>query len=404
MKNLTVDEQLKIIKKGTVEIISEQQLILKLKKSIQENKPLKIKLGLDPTSPDIHIGHTVVLQKMRDFQMLGHEVQIIIGDFTGRVGDPTGKNSTRKQLTEEEVQNNSKTYQEQIFKILDKSKTKVFYNSDWFSTMNFSEIIKLASNSTVSQMLERNDFSNRFKENKPICLHEFFYPLMQGYDSVVLASDIEIGGTDQTFNLMMGKSTQKAYQCESQVAITMPILEGLDGVQKMSKSLNNYIGVSDSPNEMFGKIMSIPDSLIIKYFTLLTDKTNDELLQIKKDLIDKNPRDIKMELGKILVTRFHNLSMAIDAEINFIERFQKKIIPENIEIFSINESKIKLIDLLNQLTFTKSKTESKLKIREGAIKIDGIKIIDDNYIVNIYNDVEIIIQFGKRKIIKIILK
>ncbi|MGE5422228.1 MAG: tyrosine--tRNA ligase, partial [Ignavibacteriales bacterium] len=263
-------EQMESIKRGTAEIVPEDELVKKLEKSITNNKPLKVKLGLDPTAPDIHLGHTVVLNKLRQFQDLGHEVRLIIGDFTGRIGDPTGKSETRKQLTEEEIQVNARTYAEQIFKVLDKNKTTIYFNSEWLSPMNFVDVINLAAKYTVARMMERDDFSKRYKEGLPISVHELMYPLMQGYDSVVLEADVELGGTDQKFNLLVGRNLQKEYGQEPQVALMMPILEGLDGVQKMSKSLGNYIGINEDPYEMFGKTMSISDKLIIRYFELAT--------------------------------------------------------------------------------------------------------------------------------------
>jgi tyrosyl-tRNA synthetase len=394
MKNLK--EQLEVIKKGAVEIIPEDGLVNKLKRSIETNKPLKIKLGLDPSSPDIHLGHTVVLQKLRDFQKLGHIVQLIIGDFTGMIGDPTGKSATRKQLTKKEVEENAKTYKEQIFKILDPEKTEVYFNSKWLSKLNFEEIIKLSSHVTVSQMLQRNDFQKRYNEQQPISLHEFFYPLMQGYDSVALETDIELGGTDQTFNLMMGRELQKSLNSEGQIAITMPIIEGLDGVQKMSKSLNNYIGVLDAPNEMYGKVMSIPDDLILKYFTLLTDA--EDLSEIKKELTEGNPRDVKMKLAKMLVERFHNEETSINAEIHFVETFQKREIPADIPVVSIVESEVWIVELLQLLQFTDSKSEARRKIKEGAVKINGEKIEDEKIHVTVDNAV---IQLGRRKMAKL---
>lgn len=396
---LSIQEQLEIIRKGTADIISEDILVKKLKKSIETSTALNIKLGLDPSSPDIHLGHTVVLQKARDFQNLGHHVQLIIGDMTGRIGDPTGKNATRKQLTEEEVKENAKTYKEQVFKILDESKTTIHFNSEWFNKMNFSEVIKLASHATVAQMLERNDFANRFKENQSISLHEFFYPLMQGFDSVALKSDIELGGTDQTFNLLMGRGLQKYFNIEQQVAITMPILEGLDGVQKMSKSLNNYIGVKDSPEDMFGKIMSIRDEMIIRFFTLLTDKNLQEIEQIQQRLMNENPRDLKMELGEFIVERFHSKEKSLIAKMDFIQKFQKKIIPDNLHEIFIKNKELRAIDLIREIGFANSNREARQRIKEGALKINGEKFTNEFDIVTFENPV--VVQLGK-KFIKVI--
>jgi len=395
----TFEEILEIIQKGTAEIISIHALHDKLKKSMESGIPLKIKLGLDPSSPDIHLGHTVVLQKLRDFQQLGHTIQLVIGDFTGMIGDPTGKNKTRPALSREQVLENAKTYKEQIFKILDPEKTEVHFNSSWLSQLNFEDVLKLAGNVTLSQMLSRNDFSNRFENQQPISLHEFFYPLMQGYDSVALESDIEIGGTDQTFNLMMGKDLQKACNQETQVAITMPILEGLDGVEKMSKSLGNYIGVLDSPNDMFGKTMSIPDELIIKYFTLLTDKSSSELLELKKEMKEKNPRDAKMKLAYELVVRFHSEEDAVNAKEHFITKFQKNAIPNDIDCVSIHFPSMNIIDLLVYLEFVSSKSEARRKISEGAVRINTNKIMDMEYEVSLEDGT--VVQLGKKKMIKI---
>lgn len=395
----SLEKQLEIIKKGTVDIIPENMLVKKIKKSIETDTPLKIKLGLDPSSPDIHLGHTVVLQKLRDFQLLGHTIQIVIGDFTGMIGDPTGKSKTRVQLTKEEVVENAKTYKEQIFKILDEEKTEVHFNSSWLSELKFEDVIKLSSQVTVSQMLQRNDFSERYQSQKPISLHEFFYPLMQGYDSVALKSDIELGGTDQTFNLMMGKELQKAHEQETQVAITMPIIEGLDGVQKMSKSLNNYIGVTDEANDMYGKTMSIPDELIIKYFMLLTDKTKEEIERLTKELKTGNPRDMKMKLAFELVKRFHGEEQAKKSEEHFVLRFQKHTIPEDIDVTHVEETEIGLLDLLQKIKFVSSKSEARRKIKEGAVKINGEKVEDENLILAIKE--EMILQLGKKKMTKI---
>lgn len=400
MINPNIQEHLNIIKKGVVEITSEENLIKKIEKSILTGVPLKVKLGLDPTSPDIHVGHTVVLQKLRDFQTLGHTAQIVIGAATAMIGDPSGKSATRKSLSKDEVLKNAETYQEQIFKILIPSQTEIRFNSDWFSNMGLDDFLQLSATTTVARMLERNDFKNRFENQKPISLHEFFYPIMQGYDSVVLESDIELGGTDQTFNLMMGKDLQKHFEKESQVTITMPILEGLDGVLKMSKSLNNFIGIKESPINMFGKIMSIPDNLIVKYFTLLTPLTSQDILAIEERLKNnENPKHLKVELGKLIVTLFHNAESATFAEKDFNEKFSNRKIPENVDVFYVNEESINIIDLLRKLNFIKSNREARNKISEGAVKVNGEKIND------IYLDLNcntpFIIQLGKKQFAKI---
>ena len=293
---VSIEEQIKIITKGVETLVNEEDLRKKLEKSKKDNKPLVIKLGLDPSAPDIHLGHAVVLRKIKQMQDLGHKAVIVIGDFTGKIGDPTGKSKGRKALSEEQVQENAKTYKEQIFKILDKDKTEVRFNSEWLSKLNFEDVIRLASSTTVARMLERDDFQKRYKNNIPIGLHEFFYPLMQGYDSVALKADIELGGTDQTFNVLMGRTLQKIFKQEEQVALFMPILEGLDGAEKMSKSLGNYIGVNEDANTMFKKVMEIPDSLIIKYYNLATDEHPDIINKIEKELHEgKNPRDVKLD-------------------------------------------------------------------------------------------------------------
>lgn len=400
MINPNIQEHLNIIKKGVVEITSEENLIKKIEKSILTGVPLKVKLGLDPTSPDIHVGHTVVLQKLRDFQALGHTAQIVIGAATAMIGDPSGKSATRKSLSKDEVFKNAETYQEQIFKILIPSQTEIRFNSDWFSNMGLDDFLQLSATTTVARMLERNDFKNRFENQKPISLHEFFYPIMQGYDSVVLESDIELGGTDQTFNLMMGKDLQKHFGKESQVTITMPILEGLDGVLKMSKSLNNFIGIKESPINMFGKIMSIPDNLIVKYFTLLTPLTSQDILAIEERLKNnENPKHLKVELGKLIVTLFHDAESAIFAENDFNEKFSNRKIPENVDVFYVTEESINIIDLLRKLNFIKSNREARNKISEGAVKVNGEKIND------IYLDLNcntpFIIQLGKKQFAKI---
>lgn len=328
----TVEEQLKIIKKGVELIVSEEELRLKLEKSIKDNKPLTIKLGLDPSAPDIHLGHAVVLRKIKQMQDLGHKSVIVIGDFTGKIGDPTGKAKGRKALTDEEVLKNAETYKKQIFKVLDKDKTEVKFNSTWLSKLNFDAVLKLAGTTTVARMLERDDFQKRYKNNVPIGIHEFFYPLMQAYDSVELEADIELGGTDQTFNILMGRTLQKTRGQEQQIAIFMPILEGLDGIEKMSKSLGNYIGVNEEANVMFKKVMEVPDNLIIKYFELATDVHPDEINKIKERLNNgENPRDIKLELSKIITALYHTEEELEEAIEFYNTAFSKKAIPDNIQ-------------------------------------------------------------------------
>lgn len=408
-----LEEQLKIILKGVDEIIGLEDLKSKLERSVKTGKPLTIKLGLDPTAPDIHLGHTVVLRKIKQFQDLGHKAVIIIGDFTGMIGDPTGKSKTRRQLSNEEVMNNALTYQKQIYKILDSSKTELRFNSEWLSSLNFAAVMQLASKYTVARMLEREDFKKRFKDHESIGIHEFFYPLMQGYDSVELHADVEIGGTEQRFNILMGRTLQKDYGQESQAAIFMPILEGLDGVEKMSKSLGNYIGINEIPEQIFGKVMSIPDSLIIRYFELTTDTHPDDIRTIAENLrLEKvNPRDIKIQLAVELTGLYHGEDAANEALKNFNQVFQKREIPENIPEFDISDlmeakAGVDIIKLLVTAGLASSNSEARRLISQGGVKINGIKLNEqiknngalDNTIPLGNND---IIQVGKLKFLKI---
>jgi len=402
-----LEEQLAIIKRGTVEVIPEEELVNKLKKSVEKGKPLKIKLGLDPTAPDIHLGHTVVLQKMRQFQELGHEVIIILGDYTARIGDPTGKSETRKQLSEEQVRANARTYEEQIFKVLNRERTKVVFNSQWLSKLDFSQVLELGAKYTVARMLERDDFAKRYREGKPIGIHEFFYPLMQGYDSVALEADIELGGTDQKFNLLMARTIQKEYGQEPQVAIMMPILEGLDGVQKMSKSLGNYIGISEPPAEMYGKTMSIPDEFMVRYFELVTPVSLDELKEIKEGLEAGvlHPRDVKMRLAREIVSFYHGEKAAWEAEKQFKKVYQQRELPDEIPEFVILEEdlekgKIWLPRLLVLAGLAPSSSQARRLIKQGAVKVNGDKINDDRY--NFKPESGMIIKVGKRKFVKLI--
>ncbi len=400
---MSLEKQLDIIKRGTVEIVPMDELVKKLEKSIRTNKPLKIKLGLDPSAPDIHLGHTVVLQKLKQFQDLGHDVILIIGDFTGRIGDPTGKSTTRKQLTEEEINANAETYKKQIFRILDPNKTEVVYNSQWLSNFNFEDVIRLAAKTTVARILERDDFKKRYQDNQPIGIHEFFYPLMQGFDSVELRADIELGGTDQKFNLLMGRNLQKEYGQEGQVALMMPILEGLDGVMKMSKSLNNYIGVEDSPKEMFGKIMSIKDELIKRYFTLVTSLSNEEIKLIEKKIIEgENPRNYKVQLAKNIISQYHSVEEADKAEAEFINIFSKNKLPEDIVevVLKIEgDGSFWVPKLLQILGLVGSSSDGKRMLEQGGVKVNGKKISEANLRV----ENEMVIQVGKRKFVKIII-
>ncbi|MEC0270736.1 tyrosine--tRNA ligase [Paenibacillus anseongense] len=402
-----VERQLQIIKRGAAEIIPKDALKQKITRAIVTGKPLKVKLGLDPSAPDIHIGHTVVLQKLRQFQELGHEVQLIIGDFTGRIGDPTGKSETRKQLTEEDVQHNAQTYQTQLSKILDFTKTTFYYNSSWLGELKFDDVLKLAGKVTVARMLERDDFAKRYAANQPIHVHEFFYPLMQGYDSVSLETDIELGGTDQTFNILMGRTLQGAYEVkDGQVAILMPLLEGLDGTQKMSKSLKNYIGIDENANEIFGKTMSIPDSLMLKYYELTTAISSEALQELKEGLEagSVHPRDAKMKLAKEYVRMYHGAEAAQEAEQHFITVFQKRALPDDIEEMQISDElleagQIAIIKLLVSTGLQASNAEARRSIEQGAVKINEMKM------TNIHETLQPqdgdIVQVGKRKFVKI---
>ncbi|HAU30855.1 MAG: Tyrosine--tRNA ligase [Desulfotomaculum sp. 46_296] len=399
-------EQMEVIRRGTAEIIPEDDLIKKLERSVETGKPLCIKLGLDPTAPDIHLGHTVVLQKVRQFQQLGHEIKIILGDFTARIGDPTGKSETRQQLTESEVKANLSTYEKQIFKVLDPARTKLFLNSQWLSLLTFQEVIELAAKYTIARMLEREDFNRRFKEGLPVGIHEFFYPLMQGYDSVVLKADIEVGGTDQKFNLLMGRTLQKEYGLEPQVALMMPILEGLDGVQKMSKSLGNYIGIDEIPREIYGKTMSITDELIMRYFELVTPLGLKELSEISADLASGklHPRDAKMRLAYEIVSFYHDENSANQAEEEFKKVFQQRELPDQIPVYEIKtdilqDGSIWLPRLMMLVEMAASTSEGRRLIAQGAVKINGVRIEEPSYLL-IPQD-NMIIQCGKRKFIKL---
>ena len=393
-------ENLNLIKRGIDELISEDELITKLK----SKKQLIVKAGFDPTAPDLHLGHTVLINKLRHFQQLGHQIVFLIGDFTGMIGDPSGKNKTRPALDETEIKENAKSYKNQVFKILDPKLTDVRFNSEWSNKLGAEGIIKLASQYNLARMLERDDFNKRYKSNQTIALHEFLYPLIQANDSIALEADIELGGTDQKFNLLVGRELQRAYGQDPQVVITVPILEGLDGKNKMSKSLNNYVGIDESPSEMFGKIMSISDELMWRWFELLSFKSIDEIKALKADQLNgKNPRDIKIELAKELIARFHDDQSANLAEENFINQFQKKNIPDDIEEVSItiSESSIPLTNLLKESGMTSSTSEAMRMIKQGAVRINEEKITDIKHIID--SGSSAIYQVGKRKFKKITL-
>ncbi|NNJ29690.1 tyrosine--tRNA ligase [Lacrimispora defluvii] len=400
---LTPKEQMRIICKGVHQCVNEEELLARLEQSYKQEKPLIIKLGLDPSAPDIHLGHAVVLRKIRQMQELGHQAVIIIGDFTGRIGDPTGKSKGRVALTDEKVKENALTYCEQIFKILDKEKTVVRFNSEWLSKLNFEDVIKLAATSTVARMLERDDFQNRYKKGVPIGIHEFFYPLMQAYDSVEIKADIELGGTDQTFNILMGRTLQKSMGKDQQIALFMPILEGLDGIEKMSKSLGNYIGVSEPAEVMFKKVMEVPDDLIIKYYELTTDEHPDEIDRVKAELVrGVNPRDIKFQLAKIITGLYHNAQEVQSAITYYETAFSKKAIPSDIPILLLDLEKDTVNDSipgLIELGYIKSKSEFIRLIRQGGIQINGEKMDEDEINSVLINDD--VIRIGKKRFIKI---
>lgn len=397
---LTPDLQdaLALIRRGTEEILVEQELIDKLKRG----KPLKIKAGFDPTAPDLHLGHTVLINKLRQFQDLGHEVMFLIGDFTGMIGDPTGKNVTRQPLTRDIVLENAKTYEHQVFKILDPQKTTVVFNSSWMGEQSAADLIKLAARQTVARMLERDDFEKRYKGGQPIAIHEFLYPLIQGWDSVALKADVELGGTDQKFNLLMGRELQKQEGQEPQCIITMPILEGLDGVQKMSKSLNNYIGIADAPEEMFGKLMSISDDLMWRYFELLSFRPLSEIEQFKQQIAEgANPRDIKFLLGEELVARFHDAAAATAAREAFIARFQKGAMPDEMDEVSVQavDGQLAIGNLLKEAGLVTSTSEALRMIKQGAVKMDGEKL--ENPQTQIAAGSEHVYQVGKRRFARV---
>ncbi len=396
---MTIDEQLAFLRKGTVEIIREEDLRAKLEKSARTGVALRIKLGADPTAPDIHLGHTVVIRKLRAFQELGHEVIFLIGDFTGLIGDPSGKSATRPQLTREEIARNAETYKEQIFKLLDPEKTIIDFNSRWMDRIGSDGFVRLASRITVKQILERDDFQKRLKEEKPIALHELLYPLVQGYDSVALEADVELGGTDQKFNLLVGRNLQREYTQEPQVCIIMPLLEGTDGVQKMSKSLDNYIGISERPEEMFGKVMSISDELMWRYYELLTDLRVDEIEALREAAArgERNPRDLKAELAKRIITDFHSEVDAREAEENFNRIFQQKQTPEEIETCEVETGSWSLPRLLAKVGLAASVAEARRLIEQGGVRIGGVRHTDTGVVVGVKHGDDILLQVGKRR-------
>lgn len=397
MEKIVQVEMLDQLKRGTDEILVESEFIKKL----EEGRSLRIKAGFDPTAPDLHLGHTVLINKLKQFQDYGHEVQFLIGDFTGMIGDPTGKNVTRKPLSKEDVLENAKTYQEQVFKILDPEKTNIVFNSTWMNNVSSADLIQLAAKHTVARMLERDDFSKRFKSGQPIAIHEFLYPLIQGYDSVEMKADVELGGTDQKFNLLVGRQLQEVYGQKPQIVMTMPILEGLDGVQKMSKSLNNYIGIADAADDMFGKIMSISDDLMWRYFELLSFRSLSEIKQWHTECdAGRNPRDIKVLLAQEIVERFHDAMAAKKSLENFEARFQRGAMPDDMDELTMKASEnIAIANLLKDAGLTKSTSDSIRMVKQGAVKIDGEKVSDPKLLVSV--GTKQVYQVGKRRFARV---
>jgi tyrosyl-tRNA synthetase len=395
---MTSYDDLAQIKRGAEEILVEVELVERLK----EDRPLRIKAGFDPTAPDLHLGHTVLINKLRQFQDLGHEVMFLIGDFTGMIGDPTGKNVTRKPLTREDVLQNAATYEHQIYKILDPEKTTVLFNSQWMGEMNAADLIQVAAKHTVARMLERDDFNKRYTSKQPIAIHEFLYPLIQGYDSVAMKADVELGGTDQKFNLLVGRELQKHYGQKPQVILTMPILEGLDGVQKMSKSLNNYIGINEPPDEMFGKLMSVSDELMWRYFELLSFRPLQEIVQLKQDVAQgANPRDIKFQLGQEIVARFHDRAAAEAAQANFVARFQKGAMPDDMPDVALEGEggALGIANVLKGASLTGSTSEAFRMIKQGAVRIDGERVTDRDLTIGAGSTH--VLQVGKRRFARV---
>jgi tyrosyl-tRNA synthetase len=398
---MTIDEQLEFLKKGTVDLIREEDLRKKLERSEKTGKPLRIKLGVDPTSPDIHLGHTVVVRKLKAFQDLGHTVIYLIGDFTAMIGDPSGRNVTRPPLSREEIDHNAKTYRDQVAKVLDPDKTEVRYNSEWMGQFDAADFIKLAARTTVKQILERDDFEKRLNAQQPISLHELLYPLVQGYDSVALECDVELGGTDQKFNLLSGRNLQREYGQEPQVVITTPLLEGLDGVQKMSKSYGNYIGIDEPASEMFGKVMSISDELMWRYFELLTDLSSSEISDLRSEISNgRNPRDIKADLAKLIITDFHSAADATAAEDEFNRRFVQKEVPDDIEEREMPAGSYNLAQLLADTGLAASKGEARRLVEQGGVRVGGEKATAANADIALTAD-SVLLQVGKRKFLRI---
>ncbi len=400
-----LEKAMGLIRRGAVEIIEEDELEDRLERAIETGRPLNVKAGFDPTAPDLHLGHTVLIQKMRHFQELGHHVIFLIGDFTGLIGDPTGKSETRPSLTPQQVQENARTYRDQIFKILDPQKTEIAFNSTWMHKMSSMDMIRLCARHTVARILERDDFKRRFQDQRPIGVHEFIYPLIQGYDSVALQADVELGGTDQKFNLLVGRHIQKEYGQRPQVVLTMPLLEGLDGVQKMSKSLGNYVGIDEPPQEMFGKLMSISDEMMFRYFELLSDRDMLEIQRLREGIAlgHLNPKDVKMDLAEELVARFHGAQAAGAARAGFEAQFSKRQVPEDIMEFRLSPG-VKVVYLpkvLKEAALVKSSSEARRLIRQGAVSIDGTKIWSEEIGLQ---GTEGVLKVGKRRFLRIICR
>ncbi len=401
--NHTIDEQVALIERGAVDVISRKDLIKKLKKSEETGVPLRVKAGFDPTAPDLHLGHTVLIQKLKHFQDLGHEILFLIGDFTGMIGDPTGKSETRKPLTREDVERNAESYKAQMFKILDPAKTKVMFNSAWLEKLSAHDFIRLASQLTVARMLEREDFRVRFENQRPISIHEFMYPLIQGYDSVAMKADVELGGTDQLFNVLMGRDLQRTWGQEPQVVITMPLLEGLDGVNKMSKSLGNYIGITESADNIYGKVLSVSDELMFRYYDLLSDLTSEEIGGLKADMAAGtiHPKEVKKQLARELTSRFYDEVIALKAEDNFEQVFKKHDLPDDIPTLAMNVAggEIWLPRLLADADLVKGTGEARRMIKQNAVSLDGEKITDVEYTITTMD--EVLIKVGKRRFCRV---
>jgi tyrosyl-tRNA synthetase len=404
MEMKSVEEQIALIERGVVDLISREDLHRKLTRSVETGEPLKIKAGFDPTAPDLHLGHTVLLQKLRHFQQLGHRIYFLIGDFTGLIGDPTGKSDTRPRLTREDVERNAETYKEQVFKILDPTRTKVVFNSSWLGELSSYEMIRLASELTVARMLEREDFKQRFEQGRPISIHEFLYPLIQGYDSVAIEADVELGGTDQLFNLLMGRDLQRSHRQEPQVVLTMPLLEGLDGVNKMSKSLGNYIGITESADNIFGKVMSVSDELMFRYYELLSDLAVDEIAALKKDLEKGavHPKDVKKKLAREMTARFYDDDAAGRAERNFEQVFKRHELPDDIPEYQAASSSepVWLPRLLLETGLVSSTSDGRRMIKQNAVSIEGEKVTDVDTVVPAQG--QVLLKVGKRRFCRVV--